>query len=461
MTEDGQSRRRHALMLAAFGAVIVIFVLVTLRCTSTSDDDARRADAKAAAARRGGAVAGGTVDASNASAASGPDDAGGGTRAASGGAGSGASAAGTGPGRSQFVLLGDAEAEGQRGRGFGDSVAVDRDIVVIAAPRFRVGAIACGAAYVFERRGGVWKETARLDSPRPEASGFARRVGVSGERVVVFGGRGQPAGSDAEVFRSYVRSKDGAWAVEAEAAIGSFGWDAALSGDTAAVNVCNSVEVWRIADGTWRREQVIEPSGDQDSSGFGSWISLSGDSLAVNCDTPPVVAVYRRSAKGFVHEAAIPADGDATFGTLVRGGRSLVTFHEIGRLSVHEPSPGAWTRVLQRSGFGEVVTLPKGHAVAGDGDLAVASSRDWNEFVVVQRRDDGWYRTSLAPPKNLGAPADSGGRFWPAWHPNVALSGRTAVVGTDWDASDTGRAWIFDVTDQDLARATKIEPDAR
>jgi hypothetical protein len=111
-----------------------------------------------------------------------------------------------------FTLLGRADA--RPGRGFGDSVAIEGDVAVVGAPGFTVGPVACGAAYVFERGGGGWTQTARLDAPRPDMSGFARRVGVSGKDVIVFGG--PSVGSNRAVFRTYRRRASGEWEIAGE-----------------------------------------------------------------------------------------------------------------------------------------------------------------------------------------------------------------------------------------------------
>jgi hypothetical protein len=61
----------------------------------------------------------------------------------------------------------DGEARGQRdvlSRGFGSSVAITGDTIVVGALTDG-GGTHRGAAYVFERRAGSWAEVARLVRP--------------------------------------------------------------------------------------------------------------------------------------------------------------------------------------------------------------------------------------------------------------------------------------------------------
>jgi hypothetical protein len=364
-----------------------------------------------------------------------------------------------------FTLVGENGAH--PGRWFGESVAIDGDVAVIAAPGFKKDVVGCGAAFVYERKNKVWTETQRIDSPRPDVRGFARRVGVSAGRVVVFGG--SAVGRNEDTFRSYVRDDDGAWKLESEVNFGpNMAQDAVVRGDTVAVSGVpgGSVAIWQAHAGKWEQVQRVDAPADERSKGrFGVWLSLAGDTLAVHNDgaahpSGGVAYVYRRREGRFEADTTIDLRGSQTaYGTLARDGAALVWMTEgMGPLVVNERVDGHWSAALSASkNWGEVVAMTGSHPFASDGDLVVASSRDWKEIVVLQRRDDGWYRTSMAPAR----PRDWAGGMWPAWHPNVAISGRSVVVGTEWDGVDSGRAWFFDITDDDLARATKIESDAK
>ena len=72
------------------------------------------------------------------------------------------------------------------GHGLGLSVATSGDIAVAGAPNHGGGGQRAGAAYVFERRGGAWTQTARL-APSDAASltSFGSTVSISRNTIVV------------------------------------------------------------------------------------------------------------------------------------------------------------------------------------------------------------------------------------------------------------------------------------
>ena len=349
---------------------------------------------------------------------------------------------------------------------FGASVAVDGDIAVIAAPgAMSRGWVVCGEAYIYERREHVWTPTAVLKSPRPDVEGFARRVAVSGTRIAVFGGFAR--GSEAPVFNTYVRGKDGSWNEEAEVPTGEpMSWDATLRGDVAFVGEKSGVGIYRLDAGSWSRVQSLTAPADRARARFGVWLSSAGETLAVDCDdvtgadgVATESYLYRLRDGAFVAETRLPFETQRLFGCLARAGAAFVSMGGSGPLIVSERDGATWGRALTATkDWGAMGCLETGHPFAADGNLVVGASAGWHEFVVLERREDGWYRTALAPPADL-VPRDTG--MWPPANPYVALSGRTAVVGTGLQVQGDGRLWFFDITDDDLARATKIEPDTK
>ena len=69
---------------------------------------------------------------------------------------------------------------------FGASVGIDGDTIVCGAYEARVGNIAAGAAYVYERLSGIWTEQAKLvASDTDAADNFGWSVDITGELVAV------------------------------------------------------------------------------------------------------------------------------------------------------------------------------------------------------------------------------------------------------------------------------------
>jgi hypothetical protein len=338
---------------------------------------------------------------------------------------------------------------------FGASVAVDGDIAVISDPEYTARArVVCGAAYVYERRDHVWTPVALLTSPRTDVGGFARRVAVSGTRIAVFGGVARD--SDAPVFRTYVRGADGSWSEEAEVPTGEpMSGDATLRGDLAFVAQADAIAIYRFMAGSWRRVQTVDARPDPAHAYSRSWLSVAGDVLAVpGGDVAGTeVGLYRLRDGAFVEEERFRFERPQLFGCLARSGAALVAMSATPPLLVSDRTAAGWKRTsIAESGWRAPIAGNGRRPFAADGDLVVGASEQRGEFVVLQHRDDGWYRAGVSPASIAGVR----GGMWPPRNPCVALSGRTAVVGTGVEFTD-GRAWFFDVTDEDLARATKVE----
>lgn len=264
-------------------------------------------------------------------------------------------------------------------------------------------------------------------------------------------------------FHSYVRDDAGGWRLDEVVLTGHpMSHDAALFGKTAVVGVGGAVEVWRLVDGKWASVGRVDAPKDCRPSDFGRWFSFCGDTLAISASARRGswvgATLWRERDGAFAEEARVDFGGQDRFGALAAGGQSLVTLTSVPSVVVYERGALGWFRTLGAvKGWERVERERDSHPFAGDGDLVVASSRDTDEFVVLQRRDDGWYRQSMAPELRTGDPRN----VWSASRRNVALSGRTAVVGLQSFRGNSGRAWIFDITDEDLARATKIESDVK
>jgi Ca2+-binding RTX toxin-like protein len=114
---------------------------------------------------------------------------------------------------------------------FGWSVAVDGDRIVVGAPGDDGKGADAGAAYVFERSGGVWSQTKKmLASDGVADDQFGRSVAVSGDRIAV-GAPGQGLG---DVY-SYTGSGSTWRSLDEEARATNYparlGWDVDVDGD--------------------------------------------------------------------------------------------------------------------------------------------------------------------------------------------------------------------------------------
>ena len=123
---------------------------------------------------------------------------------------------------------------------FGFSTAVDGDTVVVSAPGDDDKGPISGSAYVFVRQSGTWSQVAKLTASDAMAGeGFGEAVAVDGDTVVV----GAPGDYDKGSAYVFVKPEAG-WTTATEtakltasdgAAVEVFGFSAAVDGDTVVV----------------------------------------------------------------------------------------------------------------------------------------------------------------------------------------------------------------------------------
>ncbi len=157
-------------------------------------------------------------------------------------------------------------SDGAAGDGFGLSVAVSGDRVVVGARLDDDNGTDSGSAYVFERApDGSWLEAAKLSASDGAAGDdFGRSVAVSGDRVVVGAHEDDDNGSGSGSAYVFERAPDGSWFEAAKltasdgAADDDFGWSVAIDGERAVVtadhqgDLSPSVYVFeRSPDGSW------------------------------------------------------------------------------------------------------------------------------------------------------------------------------------------------------------------
>ena len=212
------------------------------------------------------------------------------------------------------------------GDGFGSSVAVFGDTLVVGAPGEDSNArgvngdftnndsLDAGAVYVFVRTGGVWRSQAYLKaSNTPIVNSFVRfgaSVAISDDTVVV-GAPNEGDGGAVYAFtrtgtnwsqQAYLKASNAEGGTSRFDTADSFGVSVALSGDTLAVGalgedsnaigvngnqVDNSARnsgaayVFTRASGAWSQQAYLKASNTGAEDQFGSTVALSGDTLAV------------------------------------------------------------------------------------------------------------------------------------------------------------------------------------
>ncbi len=215
--------------------------------------------------------------------------------------------------------------------GFGISVSVSGDTALVGAPRHGFpSCFECGAAYMFRFNGISWDEEQKLIESggwRFRRDHFGVSVSVSGNTAVV----GTPgddcaAGLDcgaAWIFRFIGTSWFGTRRLTAfdAAASDRFGSSVAVSGDRAVVGApgddclapgqdCGSAYTFRFSGTTWRSDQKLTTSDAEASDGFGSSVSVSGNTALVGATADECAAgdrcgsayVFRSNGTSWVEE---------------------------------------------------------------------------------------------------------------------------------------------------------------
>lgn len=350
--------------------------------------------------------------------------------------------------------------------GFGRSIAVDGDLLV-------VGADSVGAAYTFRRRAGSWVETASL-RPQGSVAGFGGAVALGDDLVLV----GAPGGNGGQGSVSIFEPSGEAWALSStihgdgtDAGSGApegFGATVAQAGDWIFVGAPGgrvdmflggqfrlnppqgSVYVFRRGDDGWSRVDKLA-SPPQRAVG-----AMFGSSLALNEHEVLIGAVGTDDFGGAVYRY-VHTEGDASWsvaGSLApfdapAGGMFGIDL-ALGAEEVIVGAPGAGTGRLE----GRVYRFSRGRS----GEWGASS-----KLGATGLKFGSAYGAALAAREDLvvaGLPGDDYGagsavimtRLADGWDRSHVLSGARglpAVTGGAVECVD-GRAGIFECDNVDL-----------
>jgi hypothetical protein len=310
----------------------------------------------------------------------------------------------------------------------GTAVAVEGDVAVVGAPNL-FGNGPGGAAFVFERVGGVWTQTAMLTPIAPPSSFayFGTALDVSGGRIFVGAPEtGWPGTFYEDQGSVYVYGRSGgAWVLETRVRAGdgqhydAFGATLSVSGDTllvgapvanvagSGVNRPGAAYVFVDVPGQgWTQEAKLGALAPVANENFALSVALDGDLAAIGSPEHVTsgfyragcVEVKRRSAGTWTHEAQLFSQEptqDQAFGrrVAVSGPRILAgapgcyagnhVFSSCfaaqhGYALVFEHRAGRWTEMVRCEASNGTTEDQFGSAAAIRGDLvAVGAVRRW------------------------------------------------------------------------------------
>lgn len=190
-------------------------------------------------------------------------------------------------------------SDGTAGDIFGWAVSVSGDTAIVGAYWEDVGSSNNqGAAYVFVRSGSIWTEQQKLTaSDNPTRPFFGKSVEIAGETAIV-GAEQDVIGSNVSQGSAYIFVRSGATWTEQQkltpsdgAVTDHFGFDVALSGDTAIVGSYSddvgsnqnqgSAYVFARSGTVWTEQQKLTASDGGALDRFGISVSISGSSVIV------------------------------------------------------------------------------------------------------------------------------------------------------------------------------------
>ena len=179
---------------------------------------------------------------------------------------------------------------------FGHAVALHGDRLAVGAPGDLAGNVPAGAVYVFQRRGSSWNQETKLTALDAEAHDlFGIALGISGDTAAVGASADDEQGS--MTGAAYVfRREGGRWRQEAKllpddaASLSEFGKAVAIDGDTLVVGADGAGDVGKFAGAAyvfrrqgkeWRQEARLLASDRQPGDRFGNAVTIHGDTLVV------------------------------------------------------------------------------------------------------------------------------------------------------------------------------------
>lgn len=283
--------------------------------------------------------------------------------------------------------------------GFGFTVAFDGETALVAAPRAENDdGEAAGAVYVFEFDGS-WTETAKLTASDGDALDlYGDALALDGDTALVGASRDDNGNGD-DAGAAYVYELNGSWTETAKLTasnggkINRFGFSAALDGDRALVGAIKddegSVHAFEY-DGSWSEDEELTADDGKHRDFFGFSIDLDGDTALIgaarddNDNGENAGATYVFEHNGSWHESAklTPADGAAGdgFGSAItlQGDTALIGAYADPRLGGSQPGAAYFYDYDGTWNTSETLTADDGEpgdrfgwAVAFDGQAAL------------------------------------------------------------------------------------------
>jgi hypothetical protein len=350
-------------------------------------------------------------------------------------------------------------AEGQQYDEMGWAVAISGDWAVAGAPFSQNGSGALGAAYVFHRVGGNWIETQRLTPNDSGGGGFGTSVAMNGNTLVIGAPGDSPQGFSL-AGSTYVFTLVGStWTQSAKLnpspmhSGDEFGQPVAISGSRVLIGApedashgleSGAAYIFDLIAGTW--VQTAKLIGDDVQSTWGPHLSVSLDGDQAMIGVPAyslpgqlgrgAVYVFENGRNGWAQsQRLLASDGVAydyfgwsvgVLGTRMTVGASAKSHPGAGHggaIYAFEKAGSLWSQTQEfwpddavgDDGFGSVVALSSDHVITNSNAAIAGSAFD------MRLSGTTWIQAG----KMLAADA----AFSDVFGSSVAISGDTAIIG--------------------------------
>jgi hypothetical protein len=336
-------------------------------------------------------------------------------------------------------------SDGAENDGFGVSVAIDGDTIIVGAWHDNVGInIGQGSAYVFTRSGTTWTEQQKLlASDGLETDNFGKSVAIDGNTAII-GAPQDDVDNHGESGSAYVFVRSGTvWTQQAhlfasDGAHQDIFYAVAISGDTALVGAYGddigangnqgSAYVFVRSGTVWTQQQKLTASDGAagDSFGNGGWsVAIDGNTAVIGATQDDVggnmdqgsAYVFVRSGTTWTEQAHLFSPDGATlsnFGSVAIEGNTILAGGSGTNIGLNQGVGAAYVFVRN----GTVWTMQK-QLIASDG--AEADHLGFSVAISGNKIFAGAYQA------NIGTANDQGTAY--VFISKVSLSGRVLTNG--------------------------------
>lgn len=364
----------------------------------------------------------------------------------------------------------------QENAGYGTSVAIDGDTIVVGAPyessdasatatTSNTNATQSGAAYVLVRENGQWRQQAFVKPTYQIAATCGNVVGISGDTLMV-ACRDENVGGKTRAGAIHVYVRDGdTWTLQQTLVsdhprdLANFGWAAAIEGDQIVVgapyesndgtenltNEAGAVYVFERADGVWSQSGFLQPNDGQYA--FGKQVAIAGTTLTATDLYSSKAYLFSREAGVWTRQPdLVPADTSAFVGLALAMTEDTVAIGGVGSVAVFERTAAGWAEQPRIAAPNPPASTVFGTKLAIDGNVMVigdtsdsgdatstvddrnSNARDSGAVYVYAKTGEAWSFIAFFKASN-GASQDQLGDA-------VAVSGDTVVAAATWEGGD-------------------------